>query len=183
MDSRRLQENYIGNRAMQSPYAICPVRSHLGLYPRCGDITDFRGLLPDEHPIRKDAAGFPTWQLRAHQRDTATTNYLALGADILEWRIAPSAQRAYNVVQVTYVDPVADPGSVTVSDARLGAGGAQGNAPFRRRKLRRKLGNLPMTSAQATAIANAWLATYSNPSNKLEVVLRRCATPVAIPCH
>jgi hypothetical protein len=129
-------------------------------------------LLPDEHPIHKDAAGFPTWQLRAHQRDTATTSYLALGADILEWRVAPSAQRAYNVVQVAYVDPVAGPGSVTVSDARLGAGGVQGNAPFRRRKLRRNLGNLPMTSTQASAIANAWLAAYSNPSNKIEIVLR-----------
>jgi hypothetical protein len=141
-------------------------------------LHDLMGALGDyiwtvyEHPIHTDAAGFPTWQLRAHQRDTTTTHYLALGADILEWRVAPSIQRAYNVVQVAYVDPVAGPGSVTVSDARLGPGGAQGNAPFRRRKLRRNLGNLPLTAAQATAIANAWLATYSNPSNKIEITLR-----------
>ena len=141
-------------------------------------LHDLMGALGDyiwtvyEHPTHTDAAGFPTWQLRAHQRDTTTTSYLALGADILEWRVAPSMQRAYNVVQVTYVDPVVGPGSVTVSDARLGPGGAQGAAPFRRRKLRRNLGNLPLTATQATAIANAWLATYSNPSNKIEITLR-----------
>ncbi|HEX6541926.1 MAG TPA: hypothetical protein VF040_09250 [Ktedonobacterales bacterium] len=141
-------------------------------------LHDLTGALGDyiwtvyEHPTHTDAAGFPTWQLRAHQRDTTTTHYLALGADILEWRVAPSMQRAYNVVQVAYVDPVAGPGSVTVSDARLGPDGAQGNAPFRRRKLRRNLGDLPLTATQATAIANAWLAAYSNPSNKIEITLR-----------
>ena len=141
-------------------------------------LHDLMGALGDyiwtvyEHPTHSDAAGFPTWQLRAHQRDTTTTSYLALSADILGWRVAPSAQRAYNVVQVAYVDPVAGPGSVTVSDARLGAGGAQGDAPFRRRKLRRNLGHLPLTATQATAIANAWLATYRDPTNKIEMTLR-----------
>ncbi|HET9981381.1 MAG TPA: hypothetical protein VFQ32_13100, partial [Ktedonobacterales bacterium] len=72
-------------------------------------LQDLMGALGDyiwtvyEHPTHTDAAGFPTWQLRAHQRDTTTTSYLALGADILGWRVAPSAQRAYNVVQVAYV--------------------------------------------------------------------------------
>lgn len=141
-------------------------------------LHDLMGALGDyawtvyEHPTHTDAAGFPTWQLRAHQRDTTTTTYLALGSDILEWRVTPSIQRAYNVVQVAFVDPVAGPGSVTVSDARLGPGGAQGNAPFRRRKLRRNLGHLPLTATQATSIANAWLASYSNPSNKIEITLR-----------
>ena len=141
-------------------------------------LHDLMGALGDyiwtvyEHPLHTDAAGFPTWQLRAHQRDTTTTSYLALGADILGWRVAPSAQRAYNVIQVAYVDPVAGPGSVTVSDTRLGAGGAQGSAPFRRRKLRRNLGRLPLTATQATAIANAWLATYRDPTNKIEITLR-----------
>ncbi|HEX5441857.1 MAG TPA: hypothetical protein VFW76_13295, partial [Ktedonobacterales bacterium] len=141
-------------------------------------LHDLTGALGDyiwtvyDHPTHTDAAGFPTWQLRAHQRDTTTTDYLALGSDILAWRVAPSSQRAYNVVQVTYVDPVAGPSSVTVSDPRLGAGGAQGDAPFRRRKLRRNLGSLPLTATQATAIANAWLATYRDPTNKVEVTLR-----------
>src|SRR5258706_10567143 len=56
-----------------------------------------------DHPRNRDAAGYPTGQLRAHVRDPATTSYLALGEDILAWRVMPSAQRAYNVVQVALV--------------------------------------------------------------------------------
>ncbi len=138
-----------------------------------------------DHPRNVDPAGFPTWQLRAHPRDTTTTHYLALGEDILGWRVAPSAQRAYNVVQVAYVDPASGPGVVTVSDPRLAGDGSQGSAPFRRRKLRRNLGKLPLTGAQATAIANAWLATYSNPTNKVEIALRavRDASGNPLPLH
>ena len=138
-----------------------------------------------DHPRNTNLAGFPTWQLRMHPRDTSTTTYLALGEDILRWHVAPSAQRAYDVVQVAYVDPASGPGVVTVSDARLNGDGSQGNAPFRRRKLRRNLGKLPLTGAQAAAIANAWLATYSNPTNKVEVELRavRDATGNPLPLH
>ncbi len=154
-------------------------------------LHDLMGALGDyvwtvyEHPRNRDAAGFPTWQLRAHPRDTTTTSYMALGGDILSWRVMPSAQRAYNAVQVAYVDPVAGPGSVTVSDPRLAASGAQGSAPFRRRKLRRNLGALPLTSAQATAIANAWLSSYSDPTSKIEIELRavRDASGQPIPLH
>ena len=141
-------------------------------------LHDLMGALGDyvwtvyDHPHHADAAGFPTWQLQAHPRDTATTHYLALGSDIAAWRVMPSAQRAYNVVEVAFVDPVAGPGVVTVSDPRLNGDGSQGSAPFRRRKLRRNLGRLPLTTAQATAIANAWLATYNNPTNKVEIELR-----------
>jgi len=60
-----------------------------------------------------------------------------------------------------------------------------GSAPFRRRKLRRNLGRLPLTSAQASAIASAWLATYSNPTNKIVIELRavRDATGLPQPLH
>jgi hypothetical protein len=154
-------------------------------------LHDLMGALGDyvwtiyDHPRNTDSAGFPTWQLRAHPRDTATAAYLALGEDILGWRVMPSTQRAYNVVQVAYVDPVAGPGAVTVSDPRLNGDGSQGAAPFRRRKLRRNLGKLPLTSTQATAIANAWLATFSNPTNKVEVELRavRDASGNPLPLH
>ena len=152
-------------------------------------LHDLMGALGDyvwtvyDHPQHRDAAGYPTWQLQAHPRDTTTTAYMALGEDIASWRVMPSAQRAYNVVEVAYVDPVAGPGVVTVSDPRLNGDGSQGTAPFRRRKLRRNLGALPLTGTQATAIANAWLATYSNPTNKIEVELRavRDYNGVAIP--
>ncbi|MEO7001904.1 MAG: hypothetical protein ABI068_08760 [Ktedonobacterales bacterium] len=146
-------------------------------------LHDLMGALGDyvwtvyDHPQHRDPAGFPTWRLLAHQRDTTTTSYLALGDDIAEWRVTPSAQRAYNVVEVAYVDPVAGPGVVTVSDARLNGDGSQGNAPFRRRKLRRTLGRLPLTGTQATTIANAWLATYANPTNKVEITLRALRDP------
>ncbi|HLY31191.1 MAG TPA: hypothetical protein VKQ36_09180, partial [Ktedonobacterales bacterium] len=140
-------------------------------------LHDLMGALGDyvwavyDHPTHVDASGFPTWQLQAHQRDITTTTYSALGEDILSWRVMPSTQRAYNVVQVAYVDPVAGPGALTVSDPRLNTDGSQGSAPFRRRKLRRNLGRLPLTATQATAIANAWLATYSSPTNKVEIEL------------
>ena len=73
---------------------------------------------------------------------------------------------------MAYVDPATGPGVVTVSDPRLNSDGSQGAAPFRRRKLRRSLGALPLTAAQATTIAQAWLAAYSQPTSKVEMVLR-----------
>lgn len=125
-----------------------------------------------DHTRNKDAAGFPTWQLQMHARDLSTTHYMALGEDIVSWRVAPSAQRAFNVVEVAYVDPVNGPGKVSVQDSRLAANGSQNTAPFRRRKLRRALGRVPLTAAQATTIAQAWLTAYQNITNKVEVVLR-----------
>jgi hypothetical protein len=124
------------------------------------------------HALNKDSAGYPTCQLAVHPRDLNTTAYMALGDDVVSWRVTPSSQRAYNVIQVAFVDPTAGPGVVTVNDPRLAGSGAQNNAPFRRRKLRRSLGRVPMTAAQATVIANAWLAAYQNITNKVEVRLR-----------
>jgi hypothetical protein len=138
-----------------------------------------------DHGTHRDGAGFPTWQLQMHPRDTTTSHYTAQAADILGWRVAPSGQRAYNVVQVAYVDPTNGPATVTVSDPRLAAGGAQNLAPFRRRKLRRSLGAVPLTATQATAIATAWLQQYQNVTNKVEVELRavRDAAGHALPLH
>ena len=148
------------------------------------DLGDYAWTVYD-HPTKRDAAGFPTWQLQMHPRDTATTHYLALADDVLSWRVTPSSQRAYNVVEVCYVDVSGGPATVTVSDPRLAAGGAQGSAPFRRRKLRRSLGKVPLTAAQATAIAQAWLAAYQNVTNKVQVELRavRDANGNPLPLH
>ena len=152
------------------------------LHELLGALGDYTWTVYD-HPRNLDPAGFPTWRLSAHQRDVTTTTYLAVGDDIASWRVAPSTERAYNVVEVAYVDPQAGPGVVTVSDPRLNSDGSQGNAPFRRRKLRRSLGRLPLTLAQATTIANAWLATFSEPTDKVEMTLRgvRDANGVSIP--
>ncbi len=154
------------------------------LHDLCFDLGDFIWCVWD-HPTSRDAAGFPTWQLQAHARDVQTTGYMALSDDILSWRVAPSAQRAFNVVEVAYVDVTGGPGKVSVADTRLLGSGAQGTAPFRRRKLRRSLGHVPLTSAQATTIAQAWLAAYENATNKVEVELRgiRDANGVPIPLH
>jgi hypothetical protein len=141
------------------------------LHELMGALGDYTWTVYD-HPRNRDPADFPTWRLSAHQRDVTTTSYIASGDDIVSWRVAPSTERAYNVAQVAYVDPVSGPGIVTASDPRLNSDGSQGAAPFRRRKLRRSLGRLPLTSAQATAIANAWLAAFSQPSNKVEITLR-----------
>ena len=152
------------------------------LHDLMGALGDYTWTVYD-HPRNRDSAGFPACRLAAHQRDVATTNYIATGDDIVSWRVAPSTERAYNVVQVAYVDPVSGPGVVTVSDARLNSDGSQGSAPFRRRKLRRSLGRQPLTLAQATTIANAWLAAFSQPSNKVEMELRgiRDANGLSLP--
>lgn len=152
------------------------------LHDLMGALGDYTWTVYD-HPRNRDSAGFPTWRLAAHQRDVNTTTYIATGDDIISWRVAPSTERAYNVVQVAYVDAHSGPGVVTVTDARLNSDGSQGSAPFRRRKLRRSLGRLPLTLAQATAIANAWLSAYSQPSDKVEIELRaaRDASGASIP--
>ncbi len=152
------------------------------LHELMGALGDYTWTVYD-HPRNRDPAGFPTWRLAAHQRDVTTTTYIASGEDIASWRVAPSTERAYNVAQVAYVDPQSGPGVVTVSDPRLNGDGSQGSAPFRRRKLRRSLGRLPLTLAQATSIANAWLAAFSQPTNKVEITLRsvRDATGARIP--
>jgi len=148
------------------------------------DLGDYTWEVWD-HGKNTDAAGYPTWQLQMHARDLSTTHYMALGEDVMSWHVAPSAQRAYNVVEVAYVDPVLGPGKVSVADSRLAGSGAQNNAPFRRRKLRRALGRVPLTSAQATTIAQAWLQAYQNVTNKVEVVLRavRDVNGLAVPLH
>lgn len=136
-----------------------------------------------DHATNRDGSNFPTWQLQAHLRDVATTTYMALGDDIVRWHVSPSAERAFNVFEVLFVDQSGGPGTVTVSDPRLSVGGGQGSAPFRRRKKRLSLGRMPLTSAQATIIANAMLASYKDVTNKVEIELAsvRDANGVRIP--
>ena len=150
----------------------------------CADLGDYTWGVWD-HATHRDGAGFPTWQLAVHARDTTTTHYLAYAQDIVSWRVAPSAQRAFNVIQVGYVDVTTGPATVTVADTRLGGDGSQQQAPFRRRKLRVTLGHAPLSAAQATTIAEAWLAGYQNITNKVEVELRsvRDQNGVALPPH
>lgn len=81
--------------------AFSPVYDGYTLEEICHDLAfdlgDYAWTVYD-HPTKRDPAGFPTWQLQMHPRDTATTHYLALADDVLSWRVTPSSQRAYNVV-------------------------------------------------------------------------------------
>ncbi len=135
------------------------------------------------HPVQRDAFGLPTWQLQVHARDTTTVSYRALLADVVSWRIAPAATRAFNSVTLHYLDPVAGPGAVTVQDSRLNGDLSQGSAPFRFRRFRRDLGQRALTASQATALANQYLASFQNISNVIEVRLAavRDANGVPLP--
>ena len=128
------------------------------------------------HPINKDVAGFPTAQLSVTKRDTSTIAYQASVAsrDVLDYRIIPSAERAYNVVEIDVNDNAA--GGIqtkTYKDPRLAANGSQNTAPFRRRKYKRSLvGVSTINAATAQNIANTYGAQFQNATNKIEIHLK-----------
>jgi hypothetical protein len=124
-----------------------------------------------DHPTHQDSFGLPTWQLTMHPRDTSTVGWQGLSGDVLAFRIAPASERMFNGVTLHYTDPKVGPGSVTVYDARLGAGQAQGTAPFRFRRFRRDMGRRVLTSAQAATLAAQYLAEFENVSNIIAVDL------------
>lgn len=69
-----------------------PVYDGFNLEEICTDLAfalgDYIWTVYD-HPAHVDAAGFPTWQLQMHARDLSTTGYMALGEDVLGWRVTP----------------------------------------------------------------------------------------------
>lgn len=124
------------------------------------------------HPNNRDAAGFPTWQVQWHVRDTATISYTGYLADVMSEDLRPSVEYSYNVVQILYRDATTDvASSVTVSDSRLAGSGAQGTAPFPRRKLRKDFSGDHLSATEATQLANALLTQYENGGYKLTVHL------------
>jgi len=135
------------------------------------------------HPSHRDAAGLPTWQLQVHRRDVTTVGYAAQSGDVVQWRIAPTATRAYNAVTLHYLDPITGPGAVTVVDSRLNGDLSQGRAPFRLRRFRRDMGQRILTAAQATALAGQYLASFSEVRQLVTLTLAqiRDATGRVIP--
>lgn len=129
------------------------------------------------HPINRDSAGFATGQLVVHQRDTSTTHYQAslLAADAWKYNIKQSAERAYNVVAITYSVSTTSgytQGTATYTDPRLNADGSQGTAPFRRRVYGKDLSSITTVNAsQAQALANTYGAQFQNPSNIADLTL------------
>ena len=154
------------------------------LHELCDLLGDYTWGVWD-HPTHTDAFGLPTWQVQVHPRDISTVAYQAHIADVVAWRIAPAATRAYNGVTLHYLDPVAGPGAISVTDSRLNGDLSQGAAPFRFRRFRRDMGQRALTNAQATALANQYLASFRNISNVIEVRLSAVrdarGVPVSLP--
>lgn len=127
------------------------------------------------HARNTDAAGFPTMQLYAAKRDTATTSFQAsvTAGEIEEYDIEPSMERAYNRIAIDYNNGAGGVSTVYATDSRLGPNLSQGSAPFRLRQLFRDLsGTSTVNFAQATAIASMYLAQYQNITNKVRLLLR-----------
>lgn len=134
------------------------------------------------HPYGVDLAGFPLGELQIHLRDSSTVDYQAIlgKSDIVSWRITPSADRAYNSMLLLYNDPTAanQYNNVVQNDSRLTGTLTQGTAPFRyRRYFQDFTGTTTVTAAQAAAIASTQLGIMKNPTNKIEMVLRRVRDP------
>lgn len=128
------------------------------------------------HPVNKDAAGFPTARLSVVKRDTTTISYQASVAarDVLDYHIVPSAERAYNVVEIDVSDNAAGGlQTVTYTDPRLAVNGGQGSAPFRRRKYKRSLvGVSTVSKSTAQTIASSYGTQFQSATNKIEIRLK-----------
>ena len=87
--------------------------------------------------------------------------------------ITPVADRAYNVIWIIYNSKQNGVGVAIYTDPRLGAGGAQGTAPFRRRKMTKDMsGTTTITATDAQNIANLYGSLYQNITNKVQIKLR-----------
>ncbi len=126
-----------------------------------------------DHPVNRDAAGFPTWQLFVHARaPNATPSYTGLLVGEYQHEIRPSIEWSYNACRLDYSDyTTLLPASVTVQDSRLTATRGQGTAPFPWRLLKKDASSTSMTSTQATTIANALVGLYQNGGFKVTVEL------------
>lgn len=127
------------------------------------------------HQSDKDASGFPLGQLVVHKRDTTTTHYRAslLGKDVTRYTITPSAERAYNEIDVYFSTGSGGAQSKFYVDPRISATNGQGTAPFRYRRLvRDHSGVSTIGASEAQAIANTYGAMYKDVTNKVSLTLR-----------
>jgi hypothetical protein len=136
------------------------------------------------HPLKRDALGFPTWQLAVHKRDLTTIAYTAILADRSDDDVRPSVEYCFNAWTVKYKDSITGmPASVTVQDGRLNGNKSQGTAPFPYRHANKDLSAYTLTSAQALALANTLVNSYKNGGYKLDFKIARVrdANGVEIP--
>lgn len=131
----------------------------------------------EAHPVNIDYAGFPTGRVFVRARDLTTTSYIAyeLARDISAYTFDPSAERAYNFIEVDYTTSSGGVGKAYAQDSRMGASYSQGTMPFRFRKYARDFTGNPAAVGvtQAQNIANLYLSEFKNPSYKGTVTLLR----------
>lgn len=148
----------------------------------------------EAHPTNKDSHGFPTLRMWIRQRDVTTTHFQASinNGEVDQMTFGRNAQYCYNENYILYNGGTGGVNSAPTRDARLNVLGgpltnppsAQNLAPFRPRRLMRDYsGTVTVGSSAASAISQAYLNQYSNPSNKGSVVLRavRDGNGISIP--
>lgn len=122
-----------------------------------------------------DANGFPLGRIEVHPRNTTSTDYTAslMARDIVAYEGGPSADRAYNSVEVGFLSSTGGYDKKTYTDSRLASDKTQGTADFRYRRLvRDQTGISTVNGTQAQAIANTQGALMQSPTNKWTFTLK-----------
>lgn len=131
---------------------------------------------PQGPATQRDSLGYPAAQVQIHLRDITTTHYLAEIdlADVEQYGVSQSAERAYNVIEIGYQNQFSGYGIKTATDSRLAANGSIGTAPYRRRKFRRDLSGIStINGSQSQTLANTYLSLFQNAPNKGTMTLKR----------
>lgn len=126
-------------------------------------------------PHMSDFAGFPLGRLYARARQLSTVDYTALiGArDVYALEFTPTADRAYNAIEVDYANGTTGVGAAVAKDSRLNSDLSQGTAPFRYRRYLRDLSGMSVVNGTiAQSIANTQLALFENVTYSGTATLR-----------
>jgi hypothetical protein len=126
-------------------------------------------------PIQKDFAGFPLGRVFARARALASVDYMAklTANDIYTAEFTPTADRAYNQIEVDYNNGTTGVGVAKATDTRLNADLSQGLAPWRFRKYLRDLsGTGTVNGTIAQSVANTQLGLFQNPTYTGTATLR-----------
>lgn len=139
-------------------------------------------------PVQKDAAGFPLGRVYVRKRNLSSLDYTALIAqrDLVSAAFTPTADRAYNHIQIDYTNGTGGLAKYRATDSRLAANLSQGTAPFRYRKFLRDLsGSTLVNAAMAQTIATTYLGLFENVSYQGQASVRalRDSNGNAIPLY
>lgn len=128
-------------------------------------------------PIKKDTiAGFPLGRVFARARSLSTVDYTASlqKRDLIGSEFSPTADRAYNAIEIDYNNGTSGVGAATSTDSRLAGDLSQGTAPFRYRKYLRDLSGMSVVNGTiAASIASTQLGLFKNPTYTGSASLRR----------